>query len=83
MDTTKYVLHCRQSSKRTSQETGVHLNRVKRSGLSVVRPCQGGLPGRLSEFQNVPCRHFLIVLSEVGVAVGYTFNSTAVCRYFI
>ena len=47
------------------------------------RPCQGGLPGRLSEFQTVPCRHFLIVLSEVRVAVGYVFNSTAVCRYFI
>ena len=48
-----------------------------------MRPCQGGLPGRLSEFKNVPCRHFLIVLSEVRVAVGYIFNSTAVCCYFI
>ena len=49
----------------------------------LLRPCQGGPPGRLSEFQNVPRRHFLIVLSEVRVAVGNLFDSTAVCRYFI
>ena len=57
--------------------------RLKRKRNIHMRPCQGGLPGRLSEFQNVPCRHFLIVLSEVRVAVGNLFNCTAVCRYFI
>ena len=36
MATTKYVFHCRQSSERTSQETEVRFNWVKRSRLSVV-----------------------------------------------
>ena len=34
--TTKYVFCCRQSHKRTSQETSVRFNGVKRSRLSVV-----------------------------------------------
>ena len=34
--TTKFVFRCRQSSKRTSQETAVRVNQVQRSHLSVV-----------------------------------------------
>ena len=43
----------------------------------------GGLPGCLSEFQNVPHRCFLIVSSELYIAVGNSFDPTVVCGYFI
>ena len=34
--TAKFVFRCRQSSKRTSQKTAIHFNRIKGSRLSVV-----------------------------------------------
>ena len=70
------LLCCKEKS-----QSGVR--KLNRKQQRLLTPCQGGVPGRLSEFQNVSCRRFVKARQRCRKFSDIHLASSVVCRYFV